>query len=218
MNYINNFLIFLKKNYKHVIFIGIGIFLLILALNKPHIDEIPYYSSGLSFAVLFYSVSLLSYLLRFAFYYICRIFRLKEHHKYVVFIGIGIFLLILVLSNPHPHELSYYNVGLLGAVSYYSLFLLLYLLKFAFYYIWRIIHRKKIDSKEGDKLDFSGVETQGVPESQIDMVINMREKNPELFKKITEEIQAKIKGGMDQQTASMEVMKKYSDVEPPIRS
>lgn len=51
--------------------------------------------------------------------------------------------------------------------------------------------------------------TQGVPEAQIDMVINMMEKNPELFKKIAEEIQAKVKGGMDQQAASMDVMKKY---------
>lgn len=53
------------------------------------------------------------------------------------------------------------------------------------------------------------LKSQGVPEAQIDMVINMMEKNPELFKKIAEEIQAKIKGGMDQQTASVEVMKKY---------
>ena len=53
--------------------------------------------------------------------------------------------------------------------------------------------------------------TQGVPEAQIDMVITMMEKNPELFKTIAEEIQAKIKGGMDQNTASMEVMKKYED-------
>ncbi|MEI7764998.1 MAG: hypothetical protein WCI93_00265 [bacterium] len=53
--------------------------------------------------------------------------------------------------------------------------------------------------------------TQGVPEAQIDMVINMMEKNPDLFKKIAEEIQTKIKGGMDQQAASMEVMGKYQD-------
>ncbi len=53
--------------------------------------------------------------------------------------------------------------------------------------------------------------TQGVPEAQIDMVITMMEKNPDLFKKIAEEIQAKIKGGMDQQSASMEIMKKYED-------
>ncbi|HPS21559.1 MAG TPA: hypothetical protein PLO44_02010 [Candidatus Paceibacterota bacterium] len=50
---------------------------------------------------------------------------------------------------------------------------------------------------------------QGVPESQIDMVINMMEKNPELFKTIASEIQAKVKGGMDQMQASMEVMTKY---------
>jgi len=155
-------MIFLRKNYKQVIFIGIGIFLLILALNRPSADGHSYYSQGLSFAVLFYSVSLLSYLLKFAFYYICRIFRLKEHY---VFIGIGIFLLILVLSNPHPHELSYYNVGLLSAVSYYSVLLLLYLLS----YIWRIIRRKKTDSKEGDKLGFSGIETQSVPKSQVEI-------------------------------------------------
>ena len=53
--------------------------------------------------------------------------------------------------------------------------------------------------------------TQGVPEAQIDMVINMMEKNPDLFKKIAEEIQAKIKGGMGQQEASLEIMKKYED-------
>ena len=51
--------------------------------------------------------------------------------------------------------------------------------------------------------------TQGVPEAQIDMVITMMEKNPELFKTIASEIQAKVKGGMDQMAASMEVMKKY---------
>lgn len=53
--------------------------------------------------------------------------------------------------------------------------------------------------------------TQGVPEAQIEMVINMMEKNPELFKKIAEEIQGKIKSGMDQEAASMEVMQKYQD-------
>ena len=53
--------------------------------------------------------------------------------------------------------------------------------------------------------------TQGVPENQIDMVIGMMEKNPELFKKIAEEIKAKIDGGMDQQTAAMQVMQKHQD-------
>ena len=53
--------------------------------------------------------------------------------------------------------------------------------------------------------------TQGVPEAQIDMFITMMEKNPELFKKIAEEIKAKMDQGADQKTASMEIMKKYEE-------
>lgn len=53
--------------------------------------------------------------------------------------------------------------------------------------------------------------TQGVPEAQIEMVITMMEKDPELFKKIAEEIQSKIKGGMSQQEAAMDVMKRYEE-------
>lgn len=51
--------------------------------------------------------------------------------------------------------------------------------------------------------------TQGVPEAQIEMFIAMMEKNPELFKTIAEEVQEKIKGGMSQTDAGMQVMKKY---------
>ncbi|MSU44888.1 hypothetical protein EXS45_01780 [Candidatus Nomurabacteria bacterium] len=51
--------------------------------------------------------------------------------------------------------------------------------------------------------------TQGVPEAQIEMFITMMEKNPELFKKIAQEVKVKMDAGIDQQTASMEVMKKY---------
>ena len=51
--------------------------------------------------------------------------------------------------------------------------------------------------------------TQGVPEAQIDMFIKMMEKNPELFKNIATETKSKMDSGMDQQTASMQVMKKY---------
>jgi len=51
--------------------------------------------------------------------------------------------------------------------------------------------------------------TQGVPEAQIDTLIKMMEKNPELFKVIAEEVQAKMKVGMSQMDASMQVMKKY---------
>ena len=51
--------------------------------------------------------------------------------------------------------------------------------------------------------------TQGVPEAQIDMFITMMEKNPELFKNIAGEIQEKMKNGMSQMDAGMQVMKKY---------
>ena len=50
---------------------------------------------------------------------------------------------------------------------------------------------------------------QGVPEAQIEMFVTMIEKNPELFKTIAGEIQEKIKGGMSQTDAGMQVMKKY---------
>ena len=53
--------------------------------------------------------------------------------------------------------------------------------------------------------------TQGVPEAQINMFIQMMEKNPELFKTIAIEIQAKVKGGMSQTDAGMQVMKKYEE-------
>ena len=53
--------------------------------------------------------------------------------------------------------------------------------------------------------------TQGVPEAQIDMFISMIEKNPDLFKNIATETKAKMDAGIDQMTASMEVMKKYEE-------
>ncbi len=51
--------------------------------------------------------------------------------------------------------------------------------------------------------------TKGVPEAQIDMFIKMMEKNPELFQTIAKKVQEKVKGGMSEQDASIEVMKKY---------
>ena len=53
--------------------------------------------------------------------------------------------------------------------------------------------------------------TQGVPEAQIEMFIKMMEKNPELFKTIAMEVQEKVKGGMSQTDASMQVMEKYKE-------
>jgi len=51
--------------------------------------------------------------------------------------------------------------------------------------------------------------SQVVPEGQRDMVLNLMEKTPELIKTIALEIKEKTKNGMDQMTASVEVMKKY---------
>ena len=49
-----------------------------------------------------------------------------------------------------------------------------------------------------------------VPEAQREQFLTMLEKNPELFKKIGEEIDRRVKkGGEDQMKASFEVMKKY---------
>lgn len=49
-----------------------------------------------------------------------------------------------------------------------------------------------------------------VPEAQRDQVLGLIEKNPELMKKIGEEIERRTKkGGESQMKASMEVMKKY---------
>ncbi len=45
-----------------------------------------------------------------------------------------------------------------------------------------------------------------MPEAQQDMIIAAVEKNPELFEDIAHEVQEKIKGGMDQQAATMQVM------------
>lgn len=48
-----------------------------------------------------------------------------------------------------------------------------------------------------------------VPEGQRDMLLGMLEKNPEIFKKIGEEIERRKKGGEPEMKATMEVMKKY---------
>jgi hypothetical protein len=50
---------------------------------------------------------------------------------------------------------------------------------------------------------------QGIPEDQQEKLFGAIEKNPELFQKIATEVQEKMKGGMDQMAASMQVMQKY---------
>lgn len=47
------------------------------------------------------------------------------------------------------------------------------------------------------------------PAEQRDLIMTLVEKNPELFEKITLEMQAEIKSGKDQTAAAMKVMPKY---------
>jgi alpha-mannosidase len=49
----------------------------------------------------------------------------------------------------------------------------------------------------------------GVPESQQEMIMNLLEKNPELFEKIGKEVKQKQKEGKGEMEATMEVMRKY---------
>jgi hypothetical protein len=49
----------------------------------------------------------------------------------------------------------------------------------------------------------------GVPPEQQEMLLAMVEKNPELFKKIGDEVKQKQKEGKGEMEATMEVMRKY---------
>jgi cell division septum initiation protein DivIVA len=51
----------------------------------------------------------------------------------------------------------------------------------------------------------------GVPEEKVDKILEIIEKNPELFQKIANEIQEGIASGKDQMAASMEVMMRYQN-------
>lgn len=48
-----------------------------------------------------------------------------------------------------------------------------------------------------------------VPEGQREMMLGLLEKDPQLLKKIGEEIERRKKGGESEMKAAMEVMKKY---------
>lgn len=50
-----------------------------------------------------------------------------------------------------------------------------------------------------------------VPQAEQERILTVVEKNPDLFLKIGQEIQEKMKGGKDQMAAAMEVMQKYKD-------
>ena len=49
----------------------------------------------------------------------------------------------------------------------------------------------------------------GVPQKEKDRIIAAVTENPEFFEKIGKEIEAEVKHGKSQMTASMEVMRKY---------
>jgi len=57
----------------------------------------------------------------------------------------------------------------------------------------------------------SKLKGQNISEEQQDKILNLVLKNPELFKKITEEAQVLMKEGKDQQTAMVEVMQRYQN-------
>lgn len=50
-----------------------------------------------------------------------------------------------------------------------------------------------------------------VPDDQLDMFIEVVEKNPEFFERMVKEIQAKVSTGVSQQDASMAVLKNHQD-------
>ena len=49
----------------------------------------------------------------------------------------------------------------------------------------------------------------GVPEDKQEMLLKMVEKNPDFFKKIGDEVEAKKKSGKDEMSATMEVMRQH---------
>ncbi|MSR71427.1 MAG: hypothetical protein EXS50_02005 [Candidatus Taylorbacteria bacterium] len=51
----------------------------------------------------------------------------------------------------------------------------------------------------------------GMPKEEQEKITSMMEKNPELFQKIALEVQEKVKGGQDQISAAMEIVKNYKD-------
>lgn len=51
----------------------------------------------------------------------------------------------------------------------------------------------------------------GVPEAEQEKMIKLVIENPELFQKIGLEVQAKMKEGKDQMSATMEVMQNHQD-------
>lgn len=55
------------------------------------------------------------------------------------------------------------------------------------------------------------LKAKGASDDQINMILKLVEKNPELFQKIAGEIDAKVKGGQNQEQAAMEVMMAHQE-------
>lgn len=51
----------------------------------------------------------------------------------------------------------------------------------------------------------------GIPKEQEEAIMNFEKQNPILFKKISDEIQVKVKEGMNEQTAMVQVMTDHKD-------
>ncbi len=49
----------------------------------------------------------------------------------------------------------------------------------------------------------------GIPQADQDKIFNMIEKDPAFFQKIATEVEAEVKKGKDQMSATMEVVKRY---------
>ena len=58
----------------------------------------------------------------------------------------------------------------------------------------------------------------GVPEAERERLLAVMEKHPEFFKKIGEQVQKKVKGGMDEMPATMVVMREHQAVLQKIMS
>ena len=67
----------------------------------------------------------------------------------------------------------------------------------------------KLRSMFKDLLIKKMLKRQGLSDEQINQLLEIVNKNPELFKRIAEETQSRIKNGEGQTEASMAVMKKY---------
>lgn len=50
-----------------------------------------------------------------------------------------------------------------------------------------------------------------IPEAEQEKMLNAIEKNPDFFQNVAMEVQAKMKEGKDQMTATMEVMQKHQE-------